>query len=507
MVATRRKSYAPEDFGASDDEGPVSPRRGSSRKTPAKAAKTPATTPARATRASRKSLGADEDEEGKDKSWHADGGSGLRGEGFAAFTAVAGALALMVLCPPVAILMWYVIVHKDGSVLLMYNDFAKYGPKHIVDIWPTATPRAWAIIASFSALQIFFMMCMPGKKHLGPVTPMGNVPVYKANGMQSYIATMAVTVAVWKYEIFNPVYVYTYFGEILAALNIFALALCAFLLVKGHFFPSSTDSGSNGNFIFDYYWGMELYPRIFGIDIKTFTNCRFGMMLWGVLNVCYIIAQYEKYGYVADSMWIGAILQTVYVAKFFWWETGYWGSMDIMHDRAGYYLCWGCLVWVPCIYTSPGLYLVGHPVTLGTVKAAAIAISGVACVWINYDADRQRQEFRQTNGKSKVWGKAPVMIKASYTTGAGEKKTSLLLCSGWWRVARHFHYLPEIMSSFFWTAPCTFTHALPYFYVVYLTILLADRAGRHDERCQAKYGKHWDQYCKLVPYKMLPYIY
>ena len=21
--------------------------------------------------------------------------------------------------------------------------------------------------------------------------------------------------------------------------------------------------------------------------------------------------------------------------------------MDIMHDRAGYYLCWGCLCWVP----------------------------------------------------------------------------------------------------------------------------------------------------------------
>ena len=42
---------------------------------------------------------------------------------------------------------------------------------------------------------------------------------------------------------------------------------------------------------------------------------------------------------------------------------------------------------------------------------------------------------------------------------------------------------------------------------MYLSILLADRAGRHDERCQAKYGKYWDQYCKIVPYKMLPYIY
>ena len=38
----------------------------------------------------------------------------------------------------------------------------------------------------------------------------------------------------------------------------------------------------------------------------------------------------------------------------------------------------------------------------------------------------------------------------------GEKKTSLLLASGWWGVARHFHYLPEISASFFWTAPALF---------------------------------------------------
>lgn len=29
------------------------------------------------------------------------------------------------------------------------------------------------------------------------------------------------------------------------------------------------------------------------------------------------------------------------------WETGYLSTIDIMHDRAGYYICWGCLVWVP----------------------------------------------------------------------------------------------------------------------------------------------------------------
>lgn len=34
----------------------------------------------------------------------------------------------------------------------------------------------------------------------------------------------------------------------------------------------------------------------------------------------------------------------MYITKFFHWEMGYMNSMDIQHDRAGFYLCWGCLV-------------------------------------------------------------------------------------------------------------------------------------------------------------------
>ena len=39
-------------------------------------------------------------------------------------------------------------------------------------------------------------------------------------------------------------------------------------------------------------------------------------------------------------------LQLVYITKFFIWETGYFCTIDIMHDRAGYYICWGCLAWL-----------------------------------------------------------------------------------------------------------------------------------------------------------------
>lgn len=41
---------------------------------------------------------------------------------------------------------------------------------------------------------------------------------------------------------------------------------------------------------------------------------------------------------------VSVVLQLTYITKFFHWEMGYMNSMDIQHDRAGFYLCWGCLV-------------------------------------------------------------------------------------------------------------------------------------------------------------------
>lgn len=86
--------------------------------------------------------------------------------------------------------------------------------------------------------------------------------------------------------------------------------------------------------------------------------------------------------------------------------------MDIMHDRAGYYICWGCLVFLPTIYTSHSFYLTTHPVDLGFPLAATIFILGAICVYINYDCDRQRVDFRKANGKLKIWGKPAKFIEA-----------------------------------------------------------------------------------------------
>jgi 7-dehydrocholesterol reductase len=245
---------------------------------------------------------------------------------------------------------------------------------------------------------------------------------------------------------------------------------------------------------------------VLGWDIKQFTNCRFGMTGGSLSVVSFAFAQQEIYGAADWSIIVSAALLFVYLFKFFVWEEGYMKSMDIQVDRAGYYICWGCLVWVPSVYTSPVMFMVKHPVGLELLPALAIFVLGMAAIWTNYWADYQRQVVRSTNGNTTIWGKVPVLIKATYTTDKGERKTNLLLASGFWGIARHFHYVPEILAAFFWSCATGFEYFAPFFYVSFLTILLTHRAFRDDQKCAAKYGESWKEYCKVVPYKIVPGI-
>ncbi len=413
-------------------------------------------------------------------------------------------------CPPTVFLFWYTNASLDGSFTKLGELFAQQGVlTTIYSIWAPyffGSATAWKIICVFAGLELLLMRILPGKIYHGPVTPAGNTPIYKANGPLAYATTLFLFVlCTYQFQLFSPTILYDNFPELLGALNIFSLFFCLFLLLKGIWKPSSTDAGSSGNLIFDYYWGTELYPRLFGWDVKLFTNCRFGMMGWPLLLLSFAAKQHELYG-LSDSMFVAVALQLVYVTKFFFWETGYLGSLDIMHDRAGYYICWGVLVWIPGIYTSPTFYLIKHPNHLGLFWSSLILTCGTVSILLNYWADRQRQLVRSSNGECKVWGKKPMVTVARYSTEKGESKENLLLASGWWGLSRHFHYVPEVLGAFFWSVPALFTNFLPYFYVVFLAILLTERAFRDDRRCANKYGTDWQRYCKQVPYKIIPYI-
>lgn len=382
-----------------------------------------------------------------------------------------------------------------------------------------AVAKCLTITTVFAAVEALLFVLVPGEVFDGPVTPGGCKPKYKDNGFRCFIITHAL---LWA-STSNLDYVAHHHGSLLVVLNIGALLFCAILYLKGIYMPTFAppDSGRTGHgYLFDYYWGTELHPRLSStslFDIKQWVNCRLGMMGWSVLLVAFLHAHMADNGGVASNGFLCSfVLQQVYIAKFFYWERGYMASIDIMHDRLGFYICWGCLVWLPSLYPSGAYHLFLHsrPGAEGRDMpawvAAATTLVGIACVVITYLADEQRQEVRRSDAKKKVWGKEPSVIRAEYISSDNRTHKSILLTCGWWSIARHFHYVTEWSGAFLWTLPVVWvagSSVLAWTYPIFLFILLAHRAARDEERCSRKYGQYWVEYTKAVPYRIFPYVF
>jgi len=292
--------------------------------------------------------------------------------------------------------------------------------------------------------------------------------------------------------------------------NIYALLFCFVLYLKAKYAPSSADANVSENFknfFSEYFWGAELYPSIGGVQIKQLCNSRFGMINWQILPIVYCCKQYQLYGHLSSSMFVSVFLQTAYIFKFFCWETGYFSTIDMMHDNAGFVLIWGVTVWISSLYTITTMYLTERPIEIPLFYSALLIVLGLLFLYINYEADLQKQITRKMNGENKIWGRKPNILRANYKTSDGNIRESILLVDGYWKISRHFHYLPELLLVVCWTLPAGFDSLVPWFYFIQLTLLLVDRTRRDEIRCKLKYAETFNQYCKLVPYKIVPYLY
>lgn len=391
-----------------------------------------------------------------------------------------------------------------SGVTMAYNLTARLWQHSAAQVTPTDI----YVVMGFAVFQLILMRVVPGSIWTGPITSSGHTPTYKANGMQCHVLTLALFLGGYHYlSWFDITYLYFRFVPILMVCSVLGNAITLFCMIKGLYFPSTGDSGHCKSWALNYYWGTELYPRVFGWDVKQFCNCRFGMMSWSLLCLSHAAAQHKMYDHISNTMLVSVALQVIYCSKFFYWETGYFNSIDIHMDRAGFYLLWGCTTWVPILYTSASNVLASNPIDLPDWQAYSLFAFGCCSIYVNWWADEQRKMFRKTGGKEKIWGRIPEKIEATYMSSDGTKHNSLLLCSGFWGLARHFHYLPELLGALAWSVPVLGASPLQFCYVTFLFVLLLDRSFRDDVRCATKYGKYWGLYQEKVPYRIIPYVF
>ena len=226
-------------------------------------------------------------------------------------------------------------------------------------------------------------------------------------------------------------------------------------------------------------------------------------------DISWAAYQYNRLGHVTSSMIVVNLLHALYVLDFFWNEEWYTRTVDISHDHFGFMLAWGDTTFLPFFYTLQAQYLARYSVETSVVRDITILLFGVLGYAIFRSANHQRYRVRaqQDDPNVKVWGAPATFIRCKYFTTDGKEHHSILLTSGWWGIARHANYLGDLMMAFAMCATCGFNHVLPWSYFIYLFVLLHHRAVRDERRCSSKYGKNWQEYCKLVPYLIVPGVY
>jgi 7-dehydrocholesterol reductase len=152
------------------------------------------------------------------------------------------------------------------------------------------------------------------------------------------------------------------------------------------------------------------------------------------------------------------------------------------------------MYWLSAIQASPEMYTGGF----GTTASWVMGAIGLICIYAVSVIDEQKTRVR-ANKYAFVAGRPATWIRT--------RSGTLLLTCGGWGVARHFHYLFELGAALAWTAPVAGWNVWGYAYVAYLFVLLVNRTYRDDARCLSKYGPEWEQYCKAVPYKILPGVF
>ncbi|XP_077864921.1 7-dehydrocholesterol reductase-like [Saccoglossus kowalevskii] len=391
------------------------------------------------------------------------------------------------------------------------------------DIWmkvPYMTSQAWKVglvWISFQALLYnvpdvlhYIIPNYKGGIRLGSVTPAGNQMWYQVNGLQAWTISHIVWFAnAFYFNWFSPTVIFDNWGGLLWVANITGNFVSVFAYIKAKFFPTNAeDCKRSGNIFYDFMMGVELNPRIGKwFDFKLFFNGRPGIVAWTLINLSFAWKQYELYGHVTNSMILVNILHCMYVVDYFWNESWYLHTIDICHDHFGWYLGWGDCVWLPYLYTLQGLYLVYNPIVLPPVHCAVVLTLGLLGYYIFRAVNHQKDWFRSHDGDCLIWGKKPEYIQCSYVSSDGTERQSKLLVSGWWGVSRHMNYTGDLMGSLSYCLCTGFGHLLPYFYIIYMTILLVHRCIRDEHRCRCKYGKDWNRYTARVPYRLLPGIF
>ena len=404
------------------------------------------------------------------------------------------ALGLFAL-PAVVYYLWICMRYHGGAMVLPRSQAEL---RSLLSEIPLPTWRATAIYSLWVLAQLLLQLFAPGRPFPGAPLDDGSRLKYRLNGWFAWWFTLlAVLVLVWR-RVFPATLLADELGPVLTVANIASLIFAMYLYAFPWLHKHAASERPRGGFFHDFFTGAVLNPRLGSLDLKFFCESRPGLILWVLIDFSLAAQQLELHGRISAPMLLVCIFHFFYVADYFLHEEAILSTWDIRHERFGFMLSWGCLVWVPFTFSLQAQYLVRHAHDLSLPATVGIVALNAAGYFIFRSSNLQKHRFRQ-NPSALIWGKRPSFLRTARGTQ--------LLTAGFWGIARHLNYTGDLMMGLAWCLTCKFGHVLPYFYFIYFSILLIHRERRDDQHCAKRYGADWDEYRRKVPWRMIPGLY
>lgn len=351
-----------------------------------------------------------------------------------------------------------------------------------------------AVYGGFIVALFLLSRVLPGPKVAGQPQPGGGRATYVMNGMSLFVAThMAIFVGA-KFFGLSLTPLLREFWSLLVAANLITALWMVLMYRAGMAKLDESDHETLGRGLLARLWyGVELNPTLFGIDLKVFAY-QPSLIGLGVLNVAFAWAQIEQTGAITPQMLAYQCFWWAYLFTHYWIEDNVLSMWDVIAEKFGFMLLWGDLVLVPFFYCIGGWWLLQNPEPMPLVPLLGIVLLFSLGLWIFRESNAQKNRFKKDR-QTTIWG------KPAQTLGGR------LLISGWWGIGRKINYTGEIMVYFAFALTTGFVSVVPFLLPLWLCVLLPHRAWRDEQRCQQKYGELWAEYSKVAKFRMIPFVY
>lgn len=221
--------------------------------------------------------------------------------------------------------------------------------KHLIPLLPYASftwppLQIYLVLLSYIVALAVLGAFLPGKLQQGTRLADGTRLKYKCNGLvvTGFVITTLAISAYYRY--IDPAWVADNHAHLFIATNVFAFVLSAYLFVQGRLCtpPNWLKQRSAIN---DFVMGSELNPFILGVNVKFFSY-RPSMCGWLIVNLSFLVKQYETLGFITGRMMLYQITTAWYIWDYFVHETKIVSTWDIIAEHFGLMLVWGDYVFI-----------------------------------------------------------------------------------------------------------------------------------------------------------------